>query len=102
MKFEDVHFFNETDGPEDVLGNKEKIPVLLGVYKGKISPWNLQELALLDRKVTATEQKVVTDAPLSIIHTAKYLVIDGLKYQIIPIKKGNARWRVCHVKDYKS
>lgn len=102
MRFDKVDFFDELPGPADILGNKSPIPVKIGTYYGTISPWNTEELALMDRDITMTQRKFLTDAPLSVINTSKFVEVAGVKYSFLPVKKSSARWRVCHVREYKT
>lgn len=100
MNWKTIEFYDELPGDKDVLGNSQLVPVKIGIYEGQLLPWNVEEIALLDKEITRTRQKLMTMAPLAVIKSTKFIEVDGQKYSILETKKANERWRVCHVKEY--
>ncbi|MEK3887454.1 hypothetical protein [Bacillus sp. FSL K6-3431] len=100
MRFEKVELYNNQEIGQDELGNPITQPVLIGVYQGKITQWTVEEIALLDREITRTQRKLMTDAPINIIRQAEIVKIDGRNYSVVDIKSDFIRWRICQVKDY--
>lgn len=84
---------------KDELGNPIKESVLIGEYRGKITQWTSEEIALLDRTITQTQRKLLTDAPKNVIEQAEQVEIDGVTYTLINVKSDFIRWRLCHVKE---
>jgi hypothetical protein len=85
---------------KDELNNPINEPVLVGLYRGKITHWTTEEIALLDREITRTQKKLLTDVPLNIIKQAKQIKINDGIYTIVDVKSDYVRWRLCHVKEY--
>ena len=100
MNWDTIEFFDELLGDPDILGNRQPTPVLIGVYDGAITPWTSEDVMMLGRQVTDVRHKLLTQAPFSVIDSAKFIKINEQAYTIIPTKKATARWRVLHVKEY--
>lgn len=82
----------------DELNNPIKKPILIGLYKGAITQWTTEEIALLDRKITSTQRKFITDAPRNVIEHADQVQVDGDTYTLLNLKTDYRRWRLCHVR----
>lgn len=100
MNWQTIEFYDELLGDKDVLGNRQPVPILIGVYMGQLLPWNTEEILMLDKPITQTQQKLMSDAPLSVLESAKFIKVNDQNYSVMKVKKANARWRVCHVKEY--
>lgn len=100
MRMQPLKLFSLEETGRDELNNPIKEPVLIGIYKGTITQWTTEEIALLDREVTRTQRKLLTDAPRNVIKQADTIVIDNEAYSVVDVKSDFRRWRLCHVKGY--
>ncbi|WP_422122928.1 hypothetical protein DHX103_14450 [Planococcus sp. X10-3] len=100
MRFKPLKLYADQKTGEDVLGNPITEPVLIGLYEGLVTSWTTEEIALLDRDVTRTQRKLLTDAPVDIIRQADSIDLEGERYHDIEIRTDTVRWRICHIKDY--
>lgn len=100
MRFQKIKFYAEKQTGSDPLGNPITEPVLIGLYEGSISPWSVEEIALLDREVTRTRRKLITDAPKTIVRQTDRIEIDGEIYKDLEVVTDTVRWRICHVRGY--
>lgn len=101
MRLEPATFYVYEKVNEDVLGNPVYDEIPVEGYKAKISQWTSEEIALLDRTVTQSQRKLLTNAPRSVLKGAKKVSVDGDTYTIISLKSDFIRWRLLHVKEYK-
>lgn len=101
MRFEPATFFIYQETGKDQLGNPiyENTPIT--GYKAKITQWTSEEIALLDRIVTQSQRKLLTNAPRNVLNDARSVLIDGLTYTITEVKSNFVRWRLLYVKEYK-
>lgn len=101
MRFTPATFFVAVETGKDELGNPiyENKPIT--GYKAKITQWTTEEIALLDRSVTQSQRKLLTDAPRNILNGSSSVLIDGVTYAITEVKSDFVRWRLCYVKGYK-
>lgn len=100
MRFEKMELYALDQVDSDALDNPVYGEVLIGIYQGRITQWTVEEIALLDRTVTSTQRKLLTDAPISVIKQAKRIAIGDDKYNLIEVKSDFIRWRLCHIKEY--
>lgn len=100
MNWQTIEFYDELLGDRDVLGNRQPVPVLIGVYIGQLLPWNTEEIMMMDKEITSTQQKFMSEVPLSVLKSTKFIKVDEQRYAVMKAKKANARWRVAHVKEY--
>lgn len=100
MRFKPMELYALEEVDRDELNNPIKEPVLIGLYKGAITQWTTEEIALLDRDVTKTQRKLLTDTPINVIKQAERVLIDDDTYSIVDVKSDFTRWRLCHVKEY--
>lgn len=100
MRFKPLRFYASQKTGEDILGNDITTSVLIGLYDGLITSWTTEEIALLDRDVTRTQRKLLTDAPLSVIRQADTIELESVQYHDINVRTDTVRWRICHIKDY--
>lgn len=98
MRMKPIKLFSLEEVGRDELNNPIVEPVLIGLYEGVISQWSIEEIALLDREITKTQRKLLTDAPRSVINQAQRVDVDGETYTIMEVKKDFQRWRLCYVK----
>lgn len=84
----------------DELNNPIKEPFLIGLYKGAITQWSTEEIALLDREITQTQRKLLTDAPKNVLKQAEAVEVDSETYSIVDIKGDFVRWRLAHVRAF--
>lgn len=100
MRFEQIELYSNQKIDEDILGNPIYDDVLIGTYDGRFNNWSTEEIALLEREVTRTQRKLMTDAPLDIIKQTDFIKVGDDRYTIIDNKRDYVRWRVLHVKEY--
>lgn len=100
MRFQPIELYSLEEAGRDELNNPKVEPVLIGLYRGTITQWSAEEIALLDRDVIRTQRKLLTDAPKKVIEQADQIVIDGEAHSIIDVKSDFIRWRLCHVREY--
>lgn len=100
MRFKPLKLYADKETGRDVLGNPITQPVLIGLYEGLVTSWTVEEIALLDREVTRTQRKLITDAPISIIRQADSIELEGERYHDIEVRTDTVRWRICHIKGY--
>ncbi|KYG34913.1 hypothetical protein [Alkalihalobacillus trypoxylicola] len=100
MRFEQIDFYANVKIDEDVLGNPIYDTVVIGSHDGRFNNWSSEEIALLDREVTRTQRKLMTDAPLDIIKQADFIRVGDDRYSIINDKRDYVRWRILHVREY--
>lgn len=100
MRFKPLKLYANRQTGSDVLGNPITEPVLIGLYEGLVTSWTTEEIALLDREVTRTQRKLLTDAPLDVIRQSDSIEIEGNSYHQVEVKIDTVRWRICHIKDY--
>lgn len=100
MRFKPLKLYADQQTGSDVLGNPITEPVLIGLYEGLVTSWTTEEIALLDREVTRTQRKLLTDAPLDVIRQSDSIEIEGNSYHQVEVKTDTVRWRICHIKDY--
>lgn len=101
MRLEPATFYVYEKVDEDVLGNPIYEDVPVEGYKAKVSQWTSEEIALLDRTVTQSQRKLLTNAPRSVLKTAKKVLVNGVTYTITELKSDFIRWRMLHVKEFK-
>jgi len=101
MRLEPATFYVYEKVDEDVLGNPIFDEVPIDGYKAKITQWTSEEIALLDRSVTQSQRKLLTNAPRSVLKSAKKVLVDGDTYTITELKSDFIRWRMLHVKEFK-
>lgn len=100
MRFKPLELYTLEEKGRDELGNPIQKPVLFGLYRGKVTAWSTEEIALLDRDVTRNLRKILTDAPRNVLESTDRLFIDGTMFTIVEVKKDFTRWRVAYVKEY--
>lgn len=101
MRLTDITLFVYEKTGEDALGNPIYEDVEVTRYKGKITQWTIEEIALLDRIVTQSQRKLITTAPIDILKQANAIKINDDTYAITQVKSDFVRWRMAHVKEYK-
>lgn len=84
----------------DELNNPINEPILIGLYKGAITQWSTEEIALLDREITQTQRKLLTDAPKNVLKQAETVEVDEETYTIVDTKSDFIRWRLAHVRAF--
>lgn len=101
MRFKPMELYSLEETGRDELNNPIYVPVLIeGDYTGKITQWTVEEIALIDRSITKTQRKLLTDAPISVLKSAERIAIDNDTYSIVDVKSDFVRWRMCHIKEY--
>lgn len=101
MRFKPLKLYKLEETGRDELNNPITELVLIeGNYKGKITQWSTEEIALLDREITKTQRKLLTDTPKNVLEQVDQVEIDGDTYSIVDVKSDFIRWRLCHVKEY--
>lgn len=101
MRFKSIQLFALKETGRDELNNPIYEPVLIeGDYKGKITQWTTEEISLLDRDVTRTQRKLLTDAPINVLKHTERITIDDDTYSIVDVKSDFVRWRLAHVKEF--
>lgn len=98
MRMKSIKLFAMKEVGRDELNNPITEPVLIGLYKGVITPWKTEEIALLDRQVIQTKRKLLTDAPKRVIERADQVEVDGDTYGMNEVTTDTGRWRLCHVR----
>lgn len=102
MRFEPATFFVSIETGKDELGNPVYENKPITGYKAKITQWTSEEIALLDRTVTQSQRKLLTNAPINVLKGASSVLIDNVTYTIIEVKSDFVRWRLLYVKEYKA
>lgn len=100
MRFKPIKLFAMQETGRDELNNPIKEPVLIGLYKGAITQWSTEEIALLDREITQTQRKLLTDAPRNVLKQAETVEVESETYTIINMKSDFIRWRLAHVRAF--
>jgi len=100
MRFQTIELYGLVETGRDELGNPIKEPAVIGEYQGRLTTWSIEEIALLDREITRTQQKLLTDAPESVIKQTEMIKIGDTNYTVIDVKFDFIRWRLCHVKAF--
>ena len=96
-----MQLFTEVKTGEDELQNPIMAPALLTQTKGRMSNWTSEEIALLPRTVTTTQEKVIVTADLDNCLGAKTLVTaSGRSYKIVEITEYTPRWTLLKVVAY--
>lgn len=98
MRMKSIKLFTMKAVGRDELNNPITEPVLIGLYKGAITPWKTEEIALLDRQVIQTKRKLLSDAPKRVIEQADQVEVDGDTYGIDEVITDTGRWRLSHVR----
>ena len=98
MRFKPIKLFAMQETGRDELNNPINEPVLIGLYKGAITQWTTEEIALLDREITQTQRKLLTDAPKNVLKQAETVEADEETYTIVDTKSDFIRWRLAHVR----
>ncbi|MBU5594913.1 hypothetical protein KQI76_07025 [Amphibacillus sp. MSJ-3] len=101
MRLEPIKLFSLEEIGRDELNNPIKEPVLIGLYKGAITQWTTEEIALLDREITQSQRKLLTDAPKNVIKHAERVEVEEMTYTLIDTKSDFKRWRLVHVKEFR-
>ena len=101
MRLTDITLFVYKKTGEDALGNAIYEDVEVTGYKGKITQWTVEEIALLDRTVTQSQRKLITTAPIDVLKQANAFKIGDDTYTIVQVKSDFTRWRMAHVREYK-
>lgn len=102
MRMKPIKLYSLEEIGRDELNNPIKEPLLIGLYKGAITQWSTEEIALLDRQITQTQRKLLTDAPKNVIKQAERVVVNNETYSLVDIKSDFKRWRLCHVRRFYS
>ena len=100
MRFQEIKLYALDEIDKDALDNPVYGEVLIGIYQGRITQWTVEEIALLDRTLTTTQRKLLTDAPINVIRQAERIAIGDDKYNLIDVKSDFIRWRLCHIKEF--
>lgn len=100
MRFDRLELYDNQVTGSDELGNDITEPILIGVYQGLVTSWTSEEIALLERDVTKTQRKLMTDAPMYALKQADIIRIGEHDYSFVNMKTYTLRWRLCHVRDY--
>lgn len=101
MRFKPIKLFAMQETGKDPLGNSIKEPVLIdGKNAGMLTQWTSEEIALLDREITRTQRKLLTDAPISILKQTELIRVDGQEYSIVDVNSDFIRWRLIHIKEH--
>lgn len=99
MRYETITIYGAEITGFDDLNNPVTEPVVLGTYRGMLTPWTVEEIAIKGRNVTQTEQKLVTNTPRSVIERAKHVEIAGRYYSVVLPVRDVKRWRICTIKE---
>lgn len=102
MRMKPVTFFVYVEIDKDDLGNPIYDDSPITGYKAVVTQWTSEEIALLDRTVTQSQRKLLTDAPKSVLNSASSVLVDEDTYTITEVKSDFVRWRLCHVKEFKA
>lgn len=103
MRLQPIQFFALEEVGRDELNNPIKEPVLIeGNFKGAITQWTTEEIALLDREITRTQRKLLTDAPKNVIKQAETVQVGDDTYTIVEVKSDFVRWRLAQVKEHRT
>lgn len=100
-RLQTFQLFSESVTAKDALNNPITIPVLKTQTKGRMTSWTAEEIALLPRQVTTTQEKVIVTANLNDCLGAKTLMAaSGQSYDIVEITEHTTRWTLIRVKSY--
>lgn len=102
MRLQPIQFYALKETGRDELNNPIVEPILIGLYKGAITQWTTEEIALLDREITRTQRKLLTDAPKNVIKQAETVQVGDDTYTIVEVKSDFARWRLAQVKEHQT
>ncbi|OFN02631.1 hypothetical protein HMPREF2626_01595 [Aerococcus sp. HMSC062A02] len=96
-------YLNVDSGEKDRMGNTIYTPVKLVEGKARLANWTVQEMNLLDRKLTESTQKVLTDFRFDLANQADYIAIDS-KTDKLKIKNVTqvGRWVVLYVERWRT
>lgn len=100
MRMKPLTLYSLEEVGRDELNNPIQEPVAIGLYKGAITQWSTEEIALLDRQITQTQRKLLTDAPKNVIRQAERVEVEGDTYSLVDVKSDFGRWRLCHVREF--
>lgn len=83
----------------DPLKNPIYEKELITKGKGQITPWTNEEIALLDRGITKTEEKLITQLSFEECGKASIIEVNGKEFTVEQVSN-NIRWRVLRIKRY--
>lgn len=96
-----IRLYDEDITSRDRLGNPITFPLLKTQTKGRMTNWTTEEIALLPREITTTQEKVIVTAEVDECLGAKTLVTaSGRSYDIVEITEYTPRWTMIRVKAY--
>lgn len=99
MKLEPIKLFKNKKTGVDELGNAIYEKVLFASGQGQITPWSKEDIALLPREITKTEEKLLAQMSFEECSQASTLEIDGKEFTIEMVTN-YYRWCVLRVKRY--
>ena len=102
MKLQKIHLIGKKEAGKDPLGNSIYTNDILGESLGRVTEWTVTDVEMYGREVTRSNQKIQTIAPSELVRSAAKVSIDsGLPQEITQMIDG-VRWRILHVKRYRS
>lgn len=99
MKLEPIKLFRNKKAGVDELGNAIYEKELFTSGTGQITPWTREDIALLPREITKTEEKLITQMSFEECSKASILVINDKEFSIEEVTN-YIRWCVLRVKRY--
>lgn len=100
MRLHDIEFFMAESTGTDALGNETNAYVSIGTDKGRMTHWTSEEIALIPREVTTTQEKIITKAPLAVCRKASRIIYDDKTYTIKAVHEMTSRWTILQVVAY--
>lgn len=100
-RLQTYRLYDEAITSYDQLKNPVTTQVLKKETKGRMTNWTVEEIQLLPRTVTTTQEKVLVTADLDECLGSKKLVsASGQSYDIVEITEYTPRWTLIRVKAY--
>ncbi len=103
MRYFRVQMLRKVNNGQDVLGNPTgTLEASDEHYRGGFTVWTAEDVQILGRDVTKTQQKMITDAPLSVCLAAAGVRTERGDFRILSVSDLNGRWRLLVVEQWRS
>lgn len=99
MKYINFELISLRQIGQDKLNNPIYEKESIGTFKGRITPWTADNIALEGREYTSSNCRMITQVGRQLLEIAKYIQIDGKDYEFKKVENAE-RWRVIDVKGW--
>ena len=101
MIWEEAIFYAAKEMGKDELSNSITELVEIGKGNGRIASWTQENVDVIGRDMIKQNVKLITNAKLTILNKATYLLLNGQEYKITSLLVSTKRWSILAVEKYR-